>query len=833
MPAISEILVRVGLQSTVAADGKAVEGQVRGLGQSVIQNSVAIGAATTAMGASMVLAGDAMSSAYADIRIATGATAESLEGLKGTFHDVYGAIPAEADAVAGALGNLNTLTGATGETLAGLTTNVLEVSRMLGEDGVNNAQSFGEAMKQWQIPAEEGTALMDQMFKVTQDTGIGFGELTNALNTYGPVMQNANFSTTEAAELFGELKSSGIAVSRVMPGLNKAFRDWAAAGLDGREELEKQVEAIKNAESSTEALTIATETFGAEGAQRMTVAIRNGTFELESLGEGLDDVDGLIANTAKETLTLGDKFGLLKTKTTEMLAPFEGVGYAMSAMGPAMMGIQPAMSLFSALQTGTVIPGLIAHASAAWLAIAPYLAIAAPIIAVIAVLYILEKKFGVVTKAINIITDAFDKFVGWLKGVFGGATDEAGEKTGGLGDKLLLLLGPIGAVIYAFKNFDKIKGILSNAFSGITESLAGLTDKFRDSGKNIINGFVSGIASAIEKPKEIIADAFSGIAEKIKIGDTEEVMNKLKTAALLMAGPIGGVALAFKNWDTIKTTISEATTGIRETILNSLAGTEEGITTILGGIGTRIGIDMTGWQEIVGLSFETIKNIMSGNFGEAAESVKEILLTIPTAFIDMFTQIQIIAETQIEAIKAKFSEMLMVIKQPFTDALAYVQSIPEKFRKAGEDMIEALKNGILAKKDEIVSAIRNAFGVFAQYLPSSDAQLGPLSHLTESGEAVFKTFAKGMQKSSSEVGATFAKAVSTITPTAVEGTFEKALPAAAGKEATATAGMGYGGDTITIGPVTIGSDYDVEKLYQKIQTLQASKRVQRGVRSVI
>ena len=518
---LGQLFVNIGLKSTIDRDAKTAQSSLGRLSGGIQKHGLMVGAAATAMGASMVLAGDQINSAYADIRIGTGATGEALEDLKDSFHDVYGSIPAEADAVSGALANMNTLTGATGETLEELTTHVLEVSRMLGEDGVNNAQSFGEAMKQWQIPAEEGTALMDQMFKITQDTGIGFGELTSALNTYGPVMQNANFSTTEAAELFGELKSSGIAVSRVMPGLNKAFRTWAEEGKNGREELEKQVEAIKNAKSNTEALTIATGTFGAEGAQRMTTAIRNGTFELESLGEGLEDVDGLIAETAKETLTLSDKFGLLKTKMTEALAPFEGVGYALSLMGPILMGLGPMMTAFSAIQTGTVIPGLVAHTAAAWAAVAPYLAIAAPIIAVVAVLYILEKKFGFVTKAVEMLKVILSKAIEFLKGIFVDGIEKAKNLIGTFGDKLLFLLGPIGAVIYAIKNWEEIWTFIKELFGKIIGFLTGLAGKFKDAGKALMQAMIDGIKSLISKPADLIRDALGKVRDLLSFSDAK------------------------------------------------------------------------------------------------------------------------------------------------------------------------------------------------------------------------------------------------------------------------------------------------------------------------
>src|SRR5690606_20431829 len=109
---------------------------------------------------------------------------------------------------------------------------VLEASRLLGEDGAANASAFGKAMQQWQLPAERAPTLLDSLFAATQQYGIGLNTLIGHLNSYGPVLKNANFSTEEAAEFFSRLHASGISVSRVMPGINAAFRRWADEGKD-------------------------------------------------------------------------------------------------------------------------------------------------------------------------------------------------------------------------------------------------------------------------------------------------------------------------------------------------------------------------------------------------------------------------------------------------------------------------------------------------------------------------------------------------------------------------------------------------------------------------
>ena len=518
---VSKDKTKTGIDSASAGAGKA-EKSVKSLSGTVQKHSFAIGGAMTGAGVAMIASSETINGAYNDIRIGTGATGAALKDLENTFDEVYGSIPASAEDVGGAIAALNTHTAATGPVLEEMTTKVLNVSRMMGENGVKNADLYGQALNQWGLTAEQGTEKMDFMFKVTQDTGMGFGELISQLNTYGPVLQNAGFTTEEAAELMGELNGAGIKASRIMPGLNKSFRDWAKEGKDSRVELTRVVDELKNMEDGTEALNLATETFGAEGAQRLLVAIKQDAFELENLGDASEVTADLINDTADSTLLLTDKLKMLKDKTMATLAPFEGLGVALTSLGPVVMSLNMIMPLFSAIQTGTLVPALTAHAVAAWAVIAPYLAIILPIVAVIAILYVLEKKFGILTTAAEYITEGFGKLVSFIRDIFSGEVISAGDIVGMFGDKILFLLGPIGAVIYAIKNWEEIWTYIKALFGKILSYLGALADKFRAAGKALVQALIDGITSLIGRPAEILRGALGSLRAMLPGSDARE-----------------------------------------------------------------------------------------------------------------------------------------------------------------------------------------------------------------------------------------------------------------------------------------------------------------------
>lgn len=332
------------------------------------------GLAAGAMGAAVVAGGVIAGKALYDvgetfsdvsnsITVGTGASGEALDDLVDSAKTVGTTVPVDFQDAGDAISSLNTYLGATGKPLEDMTASVLDASRMLGEDGTANAESFGKAMSQWQRPAEDGADIMDTLFLSTQKYGLGLDDQIGNLNTYGSVLQNAGFSMEEAASLFGQLESGGISVSRVMPGLNKSFRDWASEGKDVQSELGNTVDAIKEAESGTEALGIASDVFGAEGAQRMTTAIRSGKFELDDLAGALDGASGSVSDTSAETMTAAESWTLMINNIMAALEPLGSIvfgllGDAFGALAEWIGGIDFTPIETFAQTVAAALPGL-------------------------------------------------------------------------------------------------------------------------------------------------------------------------------------------------------------------------------------------------------------------------------------------------------------------------------------------------------------------------------------------------------------------------------------------------------------------------------------------
>jgi hypothetical protein len=287
-----------------------------------------------AAGAAALASADTIDKAMRTIATGTGATGAALATLGESFDAVFREVPNSAQQVAQALADLNTITGATGSLLTDLTKSLLDASRVLGEDGAVNAKLFATALEQFNIPISRGGELLDQFFVIAQRTGASLGKLIGETNTYGSVLKNAGFTLAESAAVFGRFQSIGIEVSRVMPGLNAAFRRWAGENRNIKTTLASTVDQIRTASSETRALTIATEAFGAEGAQRMTTAIRQGAFALENL----DDLQ-VLRNRATQSFA---PFGrVLKQALLDFLPVIDRVAAGINALALRFEALDP------------------------------------------------------------------------------------------------------------------------------------------------------------------------------------------------------------------------------------------------------------------------------------------------------------------------------------------------------------------------------------------------------------------------------------------------------------------------------------------------------------
>jgi len=170
---------------------------------------------------------------------------------------------------------------------------------------------------------------------------------------------------------------------------------------------------------------------------------------------GLDNATGMTQQYAAAANTQYSVIDKMKQSVAELtlkygtlLTPLEAMGPVMTALGPVIIALSASnWALATSIKATTI--SLIAQSAAFFATPLGWVVLA--IGGVITVLYILEKKFGLVTKAVDAFSSGIHRLIDWFQDKLEPAINLARRAHERFGDKLLFLLGPIGAVAYGVK----------------------------------------------------------------------------------------------------------------------------------------------------------------------------------------------------------------------------------------------------------------------------------------------------------------------------------------------------------------------------------------------
>lgn len=252
----------------------------------------------------------------------TGATGDQLAELQGIANKVYGSMAVDMDDVGAAIGEVNTRFGATGEELEDLSEAFLQFAHINDAEVSTSVDSVDRLMKIFKIDASDTENVLGLLTKAGQDTGISMSTLMNALDSNGATLQELGIDLSSAAQMLANFEANGVDASGVMTALKKAVQNAAKQGKDANEVLADAQERIKNAATETEALQIASDTFGTKGAIVMAQGIRDGRIQLDKATESIEEYGDVVSRTYEATISPWDKTQIamnnLKTVGSEL-----------------------------------------------------------------------------------------------------------------------------------------------------------------------------------------------------------------------------------------------------------------------------------------------------------------------------------------------------------------------------------------------------------------------------------------------------------------------------------------------------------------------------------
>jgi phage-related protein len=282
---------------------------------------VGIGAA---IGGTLLDVGEKFQGAFNTIAQKTGAVGAGLKSLEGDFKNVFATTPgANFKNVADALSEVEVRTHLVGAPLDDLTKKFVELGKITGTDVAGDVQSMTALFANFGVTAGKQGKELDVIFKASRDAGVSVAEFTASMQAAAPTAQILGLNVDQTAAIVDKLTRLGLPATKVMMGLGMEFVKAAKAGKDPTAVIGDMIAQIQKAPNATAAATIAIKNFGIGARQAATLvdAVRRGTFDFGATLAQITSGKGGIDATTQATLTLGDRFKLLKQDVLVSMAP--------------------------------------------------------------------------------------------------------------------------------------------------------------------------------------------------------------------------------------------------------------------------------------------------------------------------------------------------------------------------------------------------------------------------------------------------------------------------------------------------------------------------------
>lgn len=511
--------------------------------------SVGIVAAMAAAGVGLFKLGQSFDDVGDTIQIATGATGDQLDGLVESAKKVGAQVPVEYGKIGPAIASVSQRMGLSGDLLEKVASQFLNAGDMLGQDVDINAASGALAL--FKISGDEVSGSLDDLFRISQSTGIGLNDLIAQVQSAGPITQQLGFSFLDTAGMIGTMDKAGLDSQTMIGAMQRGLINLASPGESAQDAFHRvtdQIQGYIDTGNNAAAIDLAGQVFGTRGAAQFIGALQTGKLNMDDLTAGIAlNGDGINATAAK-TADFGETWQKFVNK---MMAEFEPIGSRVFSMmsqglktvtdlsGPAFKWINENIPLLKnvALAVGTfsaafvvlttavkaynVIAGIIKVSTSAWAAVQgilnlvmaanPVGLIVLGIAALIAIIVLLVANWDSVVKFLTGIWQGFVDFIGqvWdnIVGFFQDAiANVISFVQNNWGLLLSFLIGPIGlAIQWIVEHWGEIvKGIKAGwdavmaFFAGIPGAIAsffaGIGQWLLDAGHNLLVGLATGIA---------------------------------------------------------------------------------------------------------------------------------------------------------------------------------------------------------------------------------------------------------------------------------------------------------------------------------------------------
>ena len=551
----------------------------------------------------------------------TGATTdEALEGFKKIYDQLAVDLPVDSfEKVGSAIGEVNTQFGLTDDALQEASRSIIQFAEINNSDITASTINAKKTIEAYGLSVSDLTSTLDTVTYVAQTTGVSVDELFSKMVSGAPQIKELGLTFDEAATLIGSLEKAGVDSGAALSSMSKAAVAYAKDGKTLSQGLQETIDKIKNASSSTQALTEAANVFGTKGATRMVDAINRGAFSLKNLAGTAEDAGGTVAQTFEATLDPIDKqqqqFNALQITLSEIGAAIaEAVAPIMDALIPVLKQLAEWFKNLSApiKQFIIVLGGILAVAAIlSPILVAIGIAITTLGTAMLPVIAIIAGVAAAIAIATAVVTN-FGSIVEWLEGIFPG-----------LGSTVESVWNAIQSVIETV--VDAVSSFIQNIFG----TLVSWWEENHERIQQVVETVWNTISTVIQTVLSFLAPFIQGIFDGISIyiqtvwtvittviqGALDVILGIIQAVLQVLAGDWSGA------WDTLSNVVS--------TVLITISST---ISSIMGGIASIISGIWDGILSTTSSVWEGIKGAISGAIDGAASAVGSAIEAIKGFF---------------------------------------------------------------------------------------------------------------------------------------------------------------------------------------------------------
>lgn len=284
-------------------------------------------AAITAVTVAATKLGQEFNSAMAEIAKGTGATGDSLLEFNENLQNLMiSGVGSSMNDIATSIADLNTRFGSTGVELETLANQFDQFSNVTGQNVHQAVNDVADVINKWGMETKDIKPLLDQLTKAGQDSGVSVQFLAQTLTQSKTVFSQFGMSATTSIAFVEQLAKAGVDTNTAMTGMRYALSKFSAEGKNSQKAFQEIGDSIKNAETDSEALTIALEAFGSKAGAEMINVFRNGKYSIDDFTKSLRSAGGVVEATDRATKTSKDAMAELLNTLKGMTSGF-GQGF--------------------------------------------------------------------------------------------------------------------------------------------------------------------------------------------------------------------------------------------------------------------------------------------------------------------------------------------------------------------------------------------------------------------------------------------------------------------------------------------------------------------------